>query len=303
MKKINKIIMVLSVFILLFLVFLFVRSRINLFKPIEACYSPDGINITEKNIVGNNWGGTSGIKLDYGKILLGGLDFSDRSGIEDKQNGNRIKDVGLLISNDGWKFSKFKPEITNLDKTITTCGDPTLVELPDGDYRMYFTDGETGCHGKSAPLLSAYSKNGTNYSYEGKVTGAKGISLEAVDFTVLYEKYSNKYFVYTRSENPDEADVLESNDGRYFDKRIKIKLPFGFQFSIIDEGDFYTAYGSHIPQDNKPNSNLRYPVRATSKDGLNWERTREQPSGPWIKDRTYCGTAAVVKLPNGYYFY
>ena len=104
MKKINKFVLILSVFILFFLVFLFVRRRVNLFKPMEVCYSPDGINITKKSVVENNWGSSSGIKLDSGKIILGGLDFSDRLGIKDSQTGNRIKDVGFLISEDGWKF-------------------------------------------------------------------------------------------------------------------------------------------------------------------------------------------------------
>jgi len=275
----------------------------NTFGSIEGCYSPDGINIVKKKIVGSNWGGSSGILMDDKSIILGGLDFSDRSGIKDKQTGNSIKDVGFLKSHNGWNFSKFKPKINNLDKTILTCGDPTSVKLPDGGYRIYFTDGEMGCHGKAALLLSAYSKDGYSYSFEGEITGAPGINLKAVDFTILYEKHSNKYYIYTRADNLDEAEVLVSSDGRHFTERFKIKIPFGFQFSIIDEGDYYTAYGSHVPSDNKPNSNLRYPVRAISKDGLNWERTQNQPNGLWSGNRTYCNTFAVFKLPDGYYFY
>jgi len=270
---------------------------------IEGCYSPDGLNIIERKTIGSNWGGSSGIVMDNGLIILGGLDFSDRSGIKDEQTNYSIKDVSFLKSDDGWHFSKFKPTIANLNKTIVACGDPTIVKLLEGGYRMYLTDGEKGCHGKAAPLLSAYSKDGLSYSFEGELTSDPGINREAVDFTVLYEKKSDKYYIYIRADNLDEADVLETTDGRHITKRFRIKIPFGFQFSVLDEGDHYVAYGQHLPSDSKPNSNLRYPVRATSRDGLNWERTPEQPSGSWDEDRTYCGTYAVIKKEDGYYFY
>jgi hypothetical protein len=302
-KKFKKILIFTAIFVVLLLIFFFVRPQNNLFGKVEGCYSSDGVNISKRKVVGSNWGGSSGILMDDGAIVLGGLDFFDRTGIKDEKTGNSIKDIGFKKSNNGWDFSKFKPKITNLNQTIITCGDPTVVKLPEGGYRMYFTNGKDGCHGKAAPLMSAYSKDGYNYSFEGEVSGEKNINLEAVDFTVLYEKGSKKYYIYTRSENLNEAYVLKSTDGRYFTERVKIILPFSFQFSIIDEGDLYTAYGGHIPADNKPNSNLRYPVRAISKDGLNWERTPEQPNGPWSEDRIYCGTNAVLKLENGYYFY
>ncbi|MGB6882043.1 MAG: hypothetical protein WBD86_01975 [Microgenomates group bacterium] len=271
-------------------------------KAIEVCYSSNGINFEKRDIVGHYWGGSSGILLKDNTITLAGLDFSDRDGIKDTQTGYSIKGVGFLQSRDGWNFSKFKPEISNLDRDIIACGDPTLIKLPEDGYRMYFTDGKNGCHG-DAPLLSAYSQNGQSYSFEGKVTGAQGVNLEIVDFTVLYEKNSKRYYIYTRTENFDKADVLESVDGRHFTRRFRIQIPFSFQFSIINEGDYYSAYGGHIPADNKPDSNLRYPVKAISTDGINWERTQDQPMGPWLGNTTYCNTYAVVKLSNGYYFY
>jgi hypothetical protein len=272
------------------------------FKAIEACYSVNGINFEKRDTVGRYWGGSSGILLKDGAIILAGLDFSDRNGIKDKQTGYSIKDIGFLQSHDGWNFSKFKPEINNLNRDIIACGDPTLIKLPENGYRMYFTDGQNGCH-NTALLLSAYSQDGYVYIFEGEIDGAPGVSLEAVDFTVLYEKNSKRYYLYTRTENFDEADVLESADGRYFTKRFKIQIPFGFQFSIVDEGDYYSAYGGHIPADNKPGSNLRYPVKAISRDGINWERTPDQPMGPWQGNQTYCNTYAVIKKEGGYYFY
>lgn len=306
MKTISKkLLFIVSGTILLLVIFLLFAKFLpqGQFGAIEACYSPDGINFNKQETVGNFWGGSSGILFRDGTIVLGGLDFSSRGGVKDKETGYSIKDIGLLQSHDGWKFSKFELEINDLDQTITSCGDPTFVELPEGGYRMYFTDGANGCHEKDAPLSSAYSKDGRIFSFEGEITGTPDINLEAVDFTVLYEKKSKKFYIYTRAENPAEADVLESPDGRFFTKRFKIKIPFGFQFSIIDEGSSYIAYGIHLPADSKLNSNLRYPVRAISKDGINWTRTNEQPIGPWTGDRIYCNTDGVIKMPDGYYFY
>lgn len=278
-----------------------IRQTKDLFGAVEACYSSDGINITKKKAVANLFGMTGGIRLKDGTILITGIDFADRNGITDTETGNSIKDVGFYQSQNGWDFTKFKPKITNLSRTLMAWGDPVIIDLPEGGYRMYFTERID----KNTPpnLVSAYSQDGYNYTFEDKVTGAPGINLDAVDFTAFYEKNAKKYYIYTRAENPNEAYVLESNDGRYFNKRYKISIPFSFQFSVIDEDNQYIAYGGHISFDNKPGSNLRYPVRAISADGLNWKRSAEQPNGPWMGDRLYCGVSAVFKLPDGYYFY
>jgi len=271
-----------------------------------VCYSPDGINIEKREKIGRI-GGSSGIILKDGTIILGGLDFSDREGIKDEETGYRIRDIGFWASKDGWKFSKLKLNISSLERDITAYGDPTIVQLPNGGYRMYFTERTTTRHAAGL-LMSAYSEDGYNYHFEGKVISEPTVNLDAVDFTVLYEKKSKKYYIYTRAENFDEAWILESKDGKHFTKRFKIKIPFAFQFSIVEEDDHYVAYGGHIPADIKPCTdlkcpNLRYPVRAISRDGINWQRTTEQPDGLWQGDRTYCNTYAVLKLSDGYYFY
>ncbi|MBU4347910.1 hypothetical protein KJ671_00130 [Patescibacteria group bacterium] len=282
-----------------FFIFLYIKNNS---RAVGACYSSDGINIEKAKKIAGLFGGSSGIILKDGTILLGGLDFLNREGIEDKETGFKLRGVGFLISKDGWNFSRFKLGITNLNRDIIAYGDPTIIQLPNGDYRMYFTEKTTEQYMPDI-LMSAYSKDGYNYRFEGKITGESNMNLTAVDFTAFYEKNTKKYYIYTRSDNFDEAEVLESEDGRHFAKRFKIKIPFGFQFSIINEKDYYVAYGRHIPSDNKPDSNLRYPVKAISKDGLHWERTKEQPIGPWQRNRTYCDTYAVFKLFDGYYFY
>lgn len=278
-----------------------IRQTTDVFNSVEACYSSDGINITKKKAVVHLFGMQGGIELQDGTILLTGLDFVDLNGIIDEQTGHSIKGVGFYQSQNGWNFSKFKPTITGLSRTITAWGDPVIIQLPEGGYRMYFTERIANT---PANLVSAYSQDGYNYTFEDQVTGEQGINLDAVDFTAFYEKNAKKYYIYTRAEKPNEAWVLESEDGRYFSKRYKISIPFSLQFSVIEEGDHYIAYGGHIPADNKEiNTNLRYPVRAISQDGLHWQREELQPDGPWTGDKLYCGVSAVLKLPDGYYFY
>jgi len=72
---------------------------------------------TQRKTIGSNWGGSSGIVIDNGSIILGGLDFSDRSGIKDEQTNYSIKDVSFLKSDDDWHFSKFKP-LANQELTV-----------------------------------------------------------------------------------------------------------------------------------------------------------------------------------------
>jgi len=267
-------------------------------RIIEACYTPDGINFSKKKLVASLFGLTDGIRLKDGKILLTGLDFKDREGMVDKQSGYKITGFGFLISTDGWKFKPIKLAINGLESDIASYGDPVVVNLPDGNYRMYFTDS-----GNKAHLMSAYSKDGYNYQFEGKVTGEAGVLLDAVDFTVLYEKKAQKYFIYTRSEDPEILQVLKSSDGRYFTKRFTIEAPFGLQFSIIDEGDHYVAYGLPLFKSDVVDVDYRYPVKAVSEDGLDWQLAKDQPVGPWKRDRIYCSPTAVIKMDDGYYFY
>ncbi len=268
------------------------------FEVIEACYSPDGTTFTKKKNVANSFGKQSGLLMPDGAILLTGLDFSNRQGLLiDKKTGKPISDTGFLKSYDGWKFERAQLTIQEMPTDFWCWGDPVITSLPNGHFRMYLTD-----RNKEAVLVSAYSENGYDYVFEGEVTHEQGVPIDAVDFTVLYEKRADKYLIYTRSETDKSVDVIESKDGRHFTRRYTIPIPFTLQFSIIDEGDHYTAWGGPWFE-KKPNSDYRYPVKATSTDGINWQLTNEQPTGLWQGNETYCGTYAVIKKEDGYYFY
>jgi len=233
-----------------------------------------------------------------GAILLTGLDFNNRQGLLiDKDTGKSISDTGFLKSYDGWEFKKAKLTMQGMPTDFWSWGDPVIVEIPGGHYRMYLTD-----RNKDAVLVSAYSENGYDYVFEGEVDHAAGVPVDAVDFTVLYEKRAGRYLIYTRSETPKSVDILESKDGRYFTRRFTVEIPFNLQFSIIDEGNYYVAYGGQWYEE-KPNADYRYPVKTISTDGINWQLADEQPTGPWQGNETYCGTYAVIKKEDGYYFY
>ncbi len=298
-KKILKIIY--PVAFIIFSCFLFyqiyqsISTRISLFEPTIAYYTPDGINFTKRKTVARLFGLQDGLRLKDGKIMLTGIDFARRGGLVDKETGFRLTDVGFLVSQDGWKFEVPKMSIKGLKENILAFGDPIIINLPDGNYRMYFTD-----RNDHAFLASAYSENGYDYVYERKITGT--VSLTAVDFNVLYEKRAKKYYIYTRGEKNQLIRILESEDGRNFTKSFTMKFPFYLQFSIIDEGDYYRAYGSH-PVSAPFGKDIRYPVLATSKDGLNWEETEKQPVGPWKENKFQASPVAVIKMPDGGYIF
>lgn len=276
------------------------------YHPTYFYYSPDGINFSQKGKAFSFFGANSAIVLKDGQIALYGIDFNPVvrfSGITDPTTKHKITDFGLITSKDGKKFTSQKITVTNLDEDIQTNGDATIVLLPDGpstdsgqaNYRLYFA------HYGNGSVVSFYSQNGYDFTYEGKLEP----EIHFVDPTIIYEKRAQKYYIYTRGENDQEIKMYESSDGRIFNSRQSIDPPFYLKFTIIDEGEYYSAYGlnSELVKGEKLNQDFRYPVLATSTDALNWQKSDTQPTGPWNGSKIQVGTGAGVKLSTGEYFF
>ena len=99
--------------------------------------------------------------------------------------------------------------------------------------------------------------------------------------------------------------MYESTDGRNFNPRQSIDPPFYLKFTIIDEGEYYRAYGlsSEMVRGEKLNQDFRYPVLATSIDALNWQKADKQLTGPWTGNKIQVGAGAGIKLATGEYFF
>lgn len=128
-----------------------------------------------------------------------------------------------------------------------------------------------------------------------------------VDPTIIYEKRAQKYYIYTRGKNDQEIKMYESSDGRHFQSRPPIDPPFYLKFTIIDQGEYYQAYGlpaTMVKREKSPGQDFHYPLLATSTDALNWQKASEQPTGQWKGDKIEVNASAGVKLTNsGYIFY
>lgn len=269
------------------------------YHPTYFYYSPDGTNFTQKGKAFNSFGANSAIVLKDGKIALYGIDFNPVvrfGGITDPTTKHKITDFGLIASSNGKKFTSQKITVTNLDEDIQTNGDATIVLLPDSNYRLYFA------HYGNGPVVSFYSKNGYDFTYEGKLEP----EIHFVDPTIIYEKRAQKYYLYTRGENDQEIKMYESSDGRHFQSRSSIDPPFYLKFTIIDEGGYYRAYGLNsdmVKGTNNSGQDFRYPILATSTDALNWQKADTQPTGPWTSNKIQVGAGAGVKLSTSEYFF
>ncbi|MCL5795674.1 MAG: Srx family chemoreceptor [Patescibacteria group bacterium] len=269
------------------------------YHPCYYFYSPDGLNFTQKGKAFNSFGANSAIVLKDGKIALYGIDFNPVvrfDGITDSITKHKITDFGLITSSDGKKFQGKKITVKGLDEDIQTNGDATIVLLPDGNYRLYFA------HYGNGPVVSLYSQNGYDFTYEGKLEP----EVHFVDPTIIYEKRAQKYYIYTRGDKDQEIKMYESNDGRHFQSRPSIDPPFYLKLTIIDHGEYYQAYGlpaAMVKGEKSPGQDFRYPLLATSTDALNWQKANTQPNGPWKSDKIEVSASAGVKLTNGGYIF
>ena len=82
------------------------------------------------------------------------MDFHQRQGLLIDQNSQKpISDTGFLISEDVWHFERQQLTMSGMDPEFWCWGDPVILQLPNGHFRMYLTD-----RTQEAILVSAYSE-------------------------------------------------------------------------------------------------------------------------------------------------
>ncbi len=265
-------------------------------------YSPDGTSFEYKKKVFSFFNVSCGIRLKDGIIALYGEDFAQSPGrvIKDSSTGHKISDLGMIISEDGEHFKKGEIFIKELTKNIQGA-DSAIVQLPDGNYRLYFVENT------DKEMFSATSDNGYDFTFEGKVD-----DIHMADPEIMYEQKSKKFYLFGRVDGTvGKLKVFESKDGKHFSAPQEIISPFNVQFSIIDMDGKYLAYGTPFYQTgiggipNTTNFDFRYPIVATSDNGLNWIWSGKAITGPWKGDTTLIGSSAVIKEVDteGLFFY
>lgn len=137
--------------------------------------------------------------------------------------------------------------------------DPTIVQLEDGRYRLYFTSNATGGRGKPA-IYSAISADGLDYTFE---EGARFAPTSGtVDAAVVWFRGAWHMFSHTSEANTGKGYHAVSTDGLAFTELSRVDVGSGRQWigNAVATGDVLRYYGSG-----------RDGIwSATSADGSNW---------------------------------
>jgi hypothetical protein len=101
-------------------------------------------------------------RLKDGRIIAAFQHFPK----DDEQNFDRV--AVSFSSNDGASWNKPQPiSIEGMEQGLARAFDPTLVVLPDGRVRLYFTSNRSPRFEESTPAIySAVSKDGIHYQFE-----------------------------------------------------------------------------------------------------------------------------------------
>ena len=271
--------------------------NINLgFRNTYLAFSPDGVSFTSRKKVLTAFNVSCGIRLKDGTIALYGEDFVRNPDkiIVNPTTGFKITDLAVAVSEDGEQFERGELSIKNLTRNIQGA-DSAVVQLPDGRYRLYFVDNN------NKEMFSALSNDGYDFTFEGKVD-----DIHMADPEIMYEQKAKNYYLFGRTDTQDgNLIVFTSKDGRHFSSQKEIVSPFNVQFSIISNGENYTAYGTPfyktgvggIPQSTS--FDFRYPIMASSRNGLDWQWSEKVMTGPWKTKTTVVGSSAVIESGNG----
>lgn len=169
--------------------------------------------------------------------------------------------------------------------------DPTVVELPDGRLRLYFTSGVTGMSGPvgqgNVAIYSAISNDsiavpgGINFRFE---PGARFAPVGGtVDAAVVAFGGAWHLFAHNLRPNTGEGYYAVSQDGLEFTQQPNVTVGQGRQWigNAVLTGELLRYYGSGVDG----------VWSATSRDGAHWLVE------PGV--RAQGGDASVVTLPNG----
>jgi hypothetical protein len=190
--------------------------------------------------------------------------------------------VAVAFSNDeGATWSKPSPMVVDgLPEALMRPFDPTVVQLPDGRYRLYFSSNERGPQARPG-IYSAISTDAVTYEFE---PGARFAPAEGtVDGSVVFFKGAWHLFSHTQQANSGVGYHATSPDGLAFTQQRNVEIGQGRQWigNAVAVGEVLRYYGSG-------RDGLWW---ALSADGANWELA----TPPGIQ----AGDPSVVVLGSG----
>ncbi len=158
-------------------------------RRILLARSVDGVHYVRDNVVLTDQGNTPNmLVLPSGRILIY---YTGYHLVDDKDN------IAVAVSDDnGSTWSYYYAAMNGFGANHPPIGDPDIVQLPDGSFRMYITNGSSD---QTIDIISNVSADGFNFEWEGIALDNEGQNRK----DSLTQRIGDDYFMY----------VLQSNDG------------------------------------------------------------------------------------------
>jgi hypothetical protein len=230
---------------------------------------------------------------------------------DDNRNFDRV--AVSFSSDEGQTWSKPEPiAVEGMESGLARPFDPTLVPLPDGKVRLYFTSNRSADFRQSTPAIySAVSKDAVHYTFEPGVRFAVEGRI-VIDCAVALHQGSYHLFVpdngtaqsfaggqRQRSEPPPEGKAYHatSTDGLTFSRQEDVSADGQRRWlgNVQSDGETMRFFGTGGPTGI---------WSATSKDGKTWEFLPDQravmgadPGAVKLKDGSWL--LAVTGPPRG----
>jgi len=187
--------------------------------------------------------------------------------------------IAYTISHDfGQTWSPVRPVLIDVPTPGPTPVDPTLIQLDDGSFRLYFTYHQ---HGDLYPQLFSAKANAIDsvFQWEGKQLSSEQVTL---DPAIVFYNGIWHHFTTTHG-GPANGNLTNihstASDGLQFERQKDISIGMGFLGDVIAVEGGLRFYGDRST--------------AFSADGFNWEMEMENTG--------LGGDPGVVALPDGIY--
>jgi hypothetical protein len=222
---------------------------------------------SEKMVTFERAGVSTLARLKDGRIIIAYQHFPEN----DTKNFDKV--AVRFSSDEGKKWTTPQPiVVAGLPAGMMRPFDPTLVPLPDGRVRLYFTGNYGGTFQNSKPAIhSAISTNGVDYTYENGIRFSVS-DQSVIDCAVVLHR--GVFHLYAPHAGPANGQGFHatSTNGLEFKRTTDVRLEGRRRWlgNAQSDGSVITFFGtddSTPDRTGQPRSGIWF---ATSTDGTSW---------------------------------
>jgi hypothetical protein len=253
--------------------------------------SSDGVTFTRSNDLLSDQANTPNmIVWPNGRIVVYFTGFHLESGTKDG--------IGAAVSDDQgvtWKY--YKVAMNGFSQFHASIGDPDIVRLDDGTYRMYVTNGSSD--GTEIQIISTTSTDGFNFAYEGVA-----LDTNSTDYKdSLTQKIGSNYVMFAlKSSATQMKRALSTDGGKTFTSQSDSAFTQSSESYVLsnwyDDGSgTFRVFGFSSPTTGQIRS-------FTTTDGVTFtpdSRVYLARDSANSMEKTFVKDAAVGKLSDGSY--